>query len=188
MTWHISRSGSHRVVNLQVMSVQGVTDMRGSSSDLHQQGEVRSPVDLPPSSPLTPLRNGVSGPAPTTGSVDPTAALPQGDARPDHQQAVATMETTQVRDDSVGQDGRVVKFKFFQVVRRSSRSMLSLQANQPHNRVEWVFAYSRVEVTIFIKARLESMRLLRFKMSPDHQGFKTTSTMRHHAHKCPTEV
>ncbi|CAE7214357.1 GIP, partial [Symbiodinium sp. KB8] len=51
----------------------------------------------------------------------------EGDARPDHQQAVATMETTQVRDDSVG------------------------QANQPHNRVEWVFAYSRVEVTIFIK-------------------------------------
>eukprot|EP00439_Symbiodinium_sp_Y106_P004177 s9189_g1.t1 len=38
--------------------------------------------------------------------MDPVAASPQGDARPDHQQAVATMETTQVRDDSVGQDGR----------------------------------------------------------------------------------
>ena len=106
MTWHSNRPGSHRVVNLQVMSVQGVTDMRGSSSELHQQGEVRRPVDLPPSSPLTPLQNGVSGPVPTTGSVDPTAASPQDDARPDHQQAVATMETAQVRDDSVGQDGR----------------------------------------------------------------------------------
>ncbi|OLP94026.1 hypothetical protein AK812_SmicGene23984 [Symbiodinium microadriaticum] len=88
------------------MSVQGVTDMRGSSSELHQQGEVRRPVDLPPSSSLTPLQNGVSGPVPTTGSVDPTAASPQDDARPDHQQAVATMETAQVREDSVGQDGR----------------------------------------------------------------------------------
>ena len=105
MTWHIIRSGSHGVVNLQVMSVQGVSDVRGSSSE-PQQGEVRRPVDLPPSFPLTPLHNGVSGPVPTTGSVDPVAASPQGDARPNHQQAVATMETTQVRDDSVGQDGR----------------------------------------------------------------------------------
>ena len=71
MTWHSSRPGSHRLVNLQVMSVQGVTDMRGSSSELHQQGEVRRPVDLPPSSSLDSAtewgfgacaNNGLSGP------------------------------------------------------------------------------------------------------------------------------